>query len=213
MDTENNKIKTSRNKKKIWIKIVSNVLFVFFALIVIYLVINIFFPRKVIKIFKRETFVILTDSMEPVLNVGDMVIIKATDPSKLQKGDIIAFYVDANNDGKMDVVTHYFERIDIINGDEVYRTTSEASRSQLDSWYLQEDNIIGKYKYHIPKIGKVVFYLRSPIGIITILIDFAIIYLIISILEDIKKEFKQGLFKTKELSDGKKISDDEVKII
>jgi signal peptidase len=125
------------------------------------------------------------------INVGDLVIVKEIDFDNLEKGDIISFYVDANEDGEMDVVTHFFDNVETVDGIKLYRTKSAVS-NQLDGWYIDEVDIIGEYVTHIPKIGKLVLYLRSPIGLITLAIDYIVIYLLFSIVDDTKKKAKNN---------------------
>jgi len=120
--------------------------------------------------------------MEPILNVGDIVIIKEIDFNNLEPNDIITFYTDIDLDGNKDeIVTHYFDSVEINDdGDKIYRTR-RVNSDTVDSWKLVENDIIGEYIYKIPKVGKLIMFLRSPIGIFVFAIDIILIYLLIKV--------------------------------
>ena len=152
-------------------------------------------PKKVLKIFKYQHFVVQTSSMSPSLNPGDLIFIKELDLDKLQKNEIITFYVDFNRDGKKNVVTHYFDSIEIIDGVSYFRTKREGTEN-LDSWKIPEEDLIGKYVNHIPKIGRFVLFLQSPFGIGVIIVDLALLFLIIYFTtEDTMKKIEENIEK------------------
>lgn len=126
-----------------------------------------------------KTYVIVTDSMEPVINVRDLVFVnryKSLD--KLNPEDIIAFEVDINNDGNKEVVVHYIDEIRIIDGIRSFKTHPEGETS-ADPWELSDEDIIGEYLFRIPKIGNFIMFIKSPIGLPIIVIDLVVIYYII----------------------------------
>lgn len=124
---------------------------------------------------KYDHFVIRTDSMVPVLNVSDIVIIdNSITPEEIQVGDIVAFRVDITGDTVDDVVVHYIDEVLPFGDELIYKTISEKSGIQ-DSWTIEEEDIVGIYKYRVENFGKLILFLQSWIGRVIIVVDVIII--------------------------------------
>jgi len=145
-------------------------------------------------IAKYNHYVIVTGSMQPKINIGDVVIIDTgKDVNEIFEQDIIAFYVDINDDGTDEVIVHYVYSVTGEGDDKVFRTYSEMD-DDPDEWILSKDDIIGIHVLTIPKIGPFILFAQSTIGRIVLAIDIVVIYLLV--------EF---FFKKKEI--GKDIKD------
>ena len=145
-------------------------------------------------IAKYNHYVIVTGSMEPKINIGDVVIIDTgKDVNEIFEQDIIAFYVDIYDDGTDEVIVHYVYSVTGEGDDKVFRTYSEMD-DDPDEWILSKDDIIGIHVLTIPKIGPFILFAQSTIGRIVLAIDIVVIYLLV--------EF---FFKKKEI--GKDIKD------
>lgn len=127
---------------------------------------------------KYDTYVIQTDSMVPVINVSDIVVIdNSITPDEIKVGNIMAFRVDITGDGKDDIVVHYVNEI-IVDGDKlVYKTVSEKSGIE-DSWTIEEEDIVGVYTFRVEYFGKILLFLQSWIGRVIVVVDFIIISLV-----------------------------------
>lgn len=160
-------------------------------LIFIYLIITLalrFIPALQV----YNTYTIRTDSMEPVLNVGDIIVIENIEPHEIQVGDIVAFYVDVTNDGEDDVIIHYIDEILQHDADTlVYKSKPEVSNLQ-DRWTIEEHDIIGIYKYKVENIGKILLFLNSWTGRIVLLVDIVLVWIIVDLLFDKKKKTAIG---------------------
>lgn len=167
-----------KKKRKIFTVIINVISYILLLILAVYVVMHFIFPRHVIKIFRFQHITVLTDSMEPVINVDDVIIIKNFNPDRLKKGDIITFYVDLNNDGKKEMVTHYFyESVLGDDGKTLYRTISNVSTTP-DGWEIGAEDIVGKFVVCIPGVGKIIRFFRHPIGILALAINIFLIYLI-----------------------------------
>ncbi|HHZ18844.1 MAG TPA: signal peptidase I [Acholeplasmataceae bacterium] len=153
----------------------------------LYVIMYLAFPRYLIKVFQYQHITVVSDSMEPVINVDDMIIIKNYDPERLQPGDIITFYVDINGDGKKEMVTHFFHERTTAAGEIVYRTRSNISNTP-DEWEIGVSDIVGKYVGRVPRIGKLIRFLRHPIGIMALLANILVIMLIVKLLKGKEKK-------------------------
>jgi len=152
-------------------------------------------------IAKYNYYSIVTDSMEPVIMVGDVAIIDSSvEVEELVSGQIIAFYADFNDDGTKEVIVHYLDSASEVDGVMVYRTHPEVSDS-LDPWTLAADDIIGVHVGTIANIGPLLLFFSSTVGKITLVLDIAIIYILIELLSSKKKKEKNLI--TENLEDNK----------
>ena len=104
--------------------------------------------------------------MKPTINPGDMILVKKTDIDKLEKGDIITF----NKDNI--VATHRIEEID---GDSI---TTKGDNNNLEDTPINKSDVIGRFVFSIPKIGYIISFAISPVGLVTMgsIIVFIFIY-------------------------------------
>lgn len=112
---------------------------------------------------------VLSGSMEPELKVGDIVVSKAVDRSKIKAGDVITYKMGANT-----LVTHRVIEIIEMKGSNFYKTKGDANNIE-DSDLVPQDNVVGKLVLRIPKGGYVVDILSSPIGFIVLFIILVIV--------------------------------------
>lgn len=106
---------------------------------------------------------VLSGSMRPMLKPGDMIIVKKIYPKEVEVGDVITFMVDDT------LVTHRV--IDVLEyyGQPAFRTKGDAN-SVEDRRLILSDQLVGLLVFTIPKLGYVLAFIRSPIGILIFLI-------------------------------------------
>lgn len=124
-------------------------------------------PQKTPSIFGIKTYVIVSGSMMPNLNIGDIAIIKEEKTENLKKGDIISF-----RRGKL-VITHRIENVIITDVNREYVTKGDNNNVQ-DNEMVKEKEIEGKLIAKIPYLGKLTLILKNEI----VIIIFFIIYYI-----------------------------------
>ena len=112
-------------------------------------------------------YVVSSGSMEPKLNVFDVLVVQGNDPfDKIQKGDIIVFNRPSGHDR---VIVH---RVAEILDDEprVIRTKGDANPASIPGtdFPITEEEYIGKVAYVIPQIGYITRILTPPINYIII---------------------------------------------
>lgn len=156
-------------------------------ILVFYISISTFLPEKAVKIFGFKPYVVITESMEPYINVNDLIFVKNAKVDELQVDDIITFYADINYDGEEEVVTHYIYSInENAGGDLVFRTRRYYENEDdyvADFWALGEDDILGQYMFKIPKLGAVVQFVKSPFGIFAMVVNVGVIVGIIYLMK------------------------------
>lgn len=122
-------------------------------------------------VFGIKTFTIVSRSMEPTLEINDVVFIKKYDINKLQEGDIIAFVQDE------DIITHRIEKIEINEKKRLFITKGDSNNT-TDLKKINEFQIEGKYIGKIPKIGKIFSLLKNKYVFIIVIVILIICYLL-----------------------------------
>ncbi|NCA67789.1 MAG: signal peptidase I [Clostridia bacterium] len=170
-------------KLKKAIKPLKIMLSIFIMALLLYMALTAFLPKVAERWLPLKHYVIVSDSMDPDIKRGDIVIIKNPSYDKLKTDDIISFYVDANLDGNKEIVTHYIYSVELDNsGERIYRTIN-AKKEAPDSWSLKDADIIGQSVYTLPKIGKFMMFAQSSIGRLTMIFNLLIIIMIVYLLD------------------------------
>lgn len=162
MSKKRNKFLQAINKILKWLSTLILVILVMIGIVLI----GIFISGKVAQ-SKGKTppislYTIISPSMTPNIKVYDVVVVKTTDTSALQVGDVISFY--SNNvyfDGKP--ITHRIVKKYNTEEGISYRTKGDAN-AVVDNDYVYEQNIVGKVIFKIPALGRVQFFLASQGG-------------------------------------------------
>lgn len=158
------------------IKVFYNMLFYGFLTIIITFLILGFLAKKSdsgISIGGYRVYDILTGSMNPTINPGNLVVVKEVLPNEVKKNDIITFRSDITNN----ITTH--RAIDIVNsgGKIEFITKGDANNTQ-DPIPLDGKLLVGKVIFQVPYLGAFLSSLQKNklifIGLIVviILIDF-----------------------------------------
>lgn len=104
-------------------------------------------------VFGCSTLVIKTGSMSGTFEIGDVIIIKNQKEYKI--GDVVTFLPE----GDTIPTTHRIVRMD---GEKFY--TKGDNNNAEDGGYITADQIYGKVKIVIPKLGLFVWWMRDEMG-------------------------------------------------
>lgn len=107
---------------------------------------------------------VLTGSMAPSIESGDMILTYPASIDKIKKGDIVSYEEEKNF-----VVTHRVIAIEKEDGQTVLKTKGDANNTE-DSIVVTEDMLVGKYFLKIPKFGYLVTFSSTPLGVFTLFI-------------------------------------------
>lgn len=129
-------------------------------------------PNETPSVFGIKTFCIISGSMEPEIQVNDVVIIKEVPQNEINKDDIISFVVDG------ETITHRVKNIEKAkSGELLYTTQGDANNIEDETKIIYED-IEGKYIGKIPKVGKIIMALKSKTTLATVIAVLILLYLI-----------------------------------
>jgi len=107
--------------------------------------------------------IVLTDSMYPEIESGDLIICHTEKPENVKEGDVIAFFDPAGNGSS--VVTHRVMEITEVDGEIAYITKGDANNIE-DEKPVPGDNLVGVYKTRIAGMGSVAMFMQSTQGLI-----------------------------------------------
>lgn len=153
---------------------IRNILYgIMYAVLIIIMVYNISLiaqsilkPNKTPSFLGVKTYVIISESMEPNIEIGDIVVVKAEE--NLDIGDVISYRKGQS------VITHRITQINKNeNGEIEYRTQGDNNNVE-DEESIKPSNIEGKVIKIVPKLGKVTLILQNKVIIIFIFIIFYI---------------------------------------
>lgn len=171
-------------EKKNKLKIMGNIFFVIFMIIMgvlIFITAQSKFTGREPTLFNHRIYVVDSGSMSPTINVDSMIIVRETEPSEINKGDIITYYGHNKNSR----VTHRV--MDIKNNGEFFITKGDANEIS-DPMPLEGKHLIGKVVFKIPFIGKVFRFLNTEVGM-GVLIILTVLWIIAPL---IREKFKKS---------------------
>ncbi len=152
----------------LWIKRV--VFFIVFALLIILLFIftalaadRVIAKSNIPSVFGFSPLTVLTGSMEPEIYPGDMVVIHRQ--SDYAVGDTITYVVE----GGKSSVTHKIIRSYVESGT-TYYITQGINNNTEDEFPVAKSQVAGKVVLIIPGLGTFLEWLKTPSGIVLILL-------------------------------------------
>lgn len=150
--------------KKI-VNIISTVVLILLVLLVVF----VFITRavnQVPSIFGYSIFRVSSDSMEPELMVGDVILVKSVKPEAIHQGDIIT-YLGNSGDLKDKMITHKVIREPYEKFGVYYYQTQGVREGSLPDPEITYDQIKGKFIRTLPFIDRMYAFFLSPVGLIS----------------------------------------------
>lgn len=106
--------------------------------------------------------IVLTDSMYPEIESGDLIICNTARAEEIAEGDVISFYDPMGNGTS--VVTHRVLEIVKEDGKISFRTKGDNNNTE-DQTLVPGDSLIGIYQIRIPKVGHVAMFMQTTTGL------------------------------------------------
>lgn len=190
-------------------KIISSAIFVILIMLIILIVgyiirIKYLASNNRLGEVKINFYTILTQSMYPTIEAGDIIITYKNDDNMYNTGDIITFSSTGYSDDI--TITHRVTEIYNVNGEYSYRTKGDNNNSE-DMNIVNSEKVIGRVIFRIPKAGYIQQFLVTKTGWIVVVVLPClgiIIYDIIKIFVLIfKKKSNKKLVQTKDVLESK----------
>ena len=159
--------------KKIW-SVVSTVLVILVVLCAVVLMGS--------RLLGYRVFNVISGSMTPVYNVGDLIYVKEVPLQSIEVGDDITFILNED----LVVATHRVIRVDAENQ---HFYTKGVANDVADADPVHHNNVIGVPQFRIPLLGYVSDFVQNPPGTY-IAIGIGVLLILLVFLPDIldKKE-------------------------
>lgn len=167
MKENTNKIKSgNKNEKKSKFKRIMNII----EYIVIFLVIFVNTmliikstndPNKTPDLFGKKAFIIVSGSMIPTIQIGDIVFVDANE--QVETGDIIAFRRNTS------VIVHRVIKSIDLEGNAMFQTKGDNNNA-ADLELVTTDKVEGVYQFKIPYIGKLLMFLYNNLAIVIVIV-------------------------------------------
>ncbi len=124
-------------------------------------------PNETPAFLGYKMYVIISGSMQPELEVGDIVVVKKINPNDLKKDDVISFRKGQT------IITHRI--VEVKNAEEKLQFLTKGDNNNTNDKDLVSDKEIeGIVVNKIQKIGKIVLKLRDKTLIIVIILIYYI---------------------------------------
>ena len=163
-----NSIEKRRKKQKKIIKIV-DILLVILIYNIILVMLSCMNKIETVNLFGYEAYIITTDSMSPSIRAGDVIITKKVEKEKIQKGDIITFYING------EINTHRITNIEEKDS-ETYYTTKGDNNNIEDSQKIKFSEIIGKHIITLPYLGTFIRIMENKVVFLIVILIILILY-------------------------------------
>lgn len=111
-----------------------------------------------------ESYVVLSKSMQPALDPGDVVVVQSEPASAIEEGDVVTYRTtDPAGDAGRNRLTHrVIEKHQTASG-VVYRTKGDAN-DRADPALVSHDQVVGEVWFNVPYVGHLVLFAQRPLG-------------------------------------------------
>lgn len=131
------------------LKLINNIVYVILFLIVASVLFVVILQRasnNAIALGGVRVFNIISESMVPKYNIGDVLVVKSIEPQNIKVGDDIA-YIGQESTFNQKIVTHQVIKIDYENGEYIFHTKGIANI--LEDPLVHQNQVFGKVVYKI----------------------------------------------------------------
>ncbi len=174
-------------------RVISNIVFYVLLAIIVLLIVYV----MVVTVYKKQDklgdipinfYTILTTSMVPKIQAGDIVITYKDKNDLYNEGDIITF-ISEGNMTKGVTITHRITKKEVINGNYYYYTKGDANNT-ADTSPVSSSNVIGKVVLKIPKAGYIQQFMVSKFGWLVVVVLPCLAIIIYDVVKIFEKTFK-----------------------
>ncbi len=109
---------------------------------------------------EHPVLVVISGSMVPTLNVGDLIVIKGEPAEEIEVGTIIVFHSPRDYDT---LVVHRVVEKQNSDGRIYFKTKGDFNR-YVDDWTVSAEKVVGSFSARVPYIGIIIMKLREPAG-------------------------------------------------
>jgi len=140
-------------------------------------------------LFGYRFYNVLSPSMRPVFDAGDMIFIELCEPEEVKEGDIITFLPNVYFDVYL---THRVIEVEPATEKLPIYFITQGDANDAEDAPVSSEALVGKYLFRIPKAGTVIAFIRENLIVMGVLIvaSFALLIVLRSYFST-KKEMKE----------------------
>ena len=128
------------------------------------LIIKSFTSEEVPSVAGKLPLIVLTDSMYPVIQSGDLIICSTAQPEEIEAGDVIAFFDPAGNGTT--IVTHRVLEVTELDGQTAWRTKGDNNNTE-DRLLVTGEKLVAVYEgTRLAGFGNVALFMQTTPGLI-----------------------------------------------
>ena len=128
------------------------------------LIIKSFTSEEVPSVAGKLPLIVLTDSMYPVIQSGDLIICHTAQPEEIEAGDVIAFFDPAGNGTT--IVTHRVLEVTELDGQTAWRTRGDNNNTE-DRLLVTGEKLVAVYEgTRLAGFGNVALFMQTTPGLI-----------------------------------------------
>ena len=128
------------------------------------LIIKSFTSDEVPSVAGKLPLIVLTDSMYPVIQSGDLIICSTAQPEEIEAGDVIAFFDPAGNGTT--IVTHRVLEVTELDGRTAWRTKGDNNNTE-DRLLVTGEKLVAVYEgTRLAGFGIVALFMQTTPGLI-----------------------------------------------
>ena len=128
------------------------------------LIIKSFTSEEVPSVAGKLPLIVLTDSMYPVIESGDLIICSTAQPEEIETGDVIAFFDPAGNGTT--IVTHRVLEVTELDGRTAWRTKGDNNNTE-DRLLVTGEKLVAVYEgTRLAGFGNVALFMQTTPGLI-----------------------------------------------
>ena len=121
------------------------------------------------KAFGYYVFNVASDSMTPVLEVGDVILVKVCDPADIHKGDIITYHAVSGQMAGKDITHKVVEEPQTDTGGTVRITTKGIKPGAITDPIVTGEQVLGKYVMTLKAMSFIYSIFRKWYGLLIFL--------------------------------------------
>ena len=103
---------------------------------------------------------VFSGSMEPQLKVGGVVVTRPVEAASIKVGGIITFHSPLNEK----LISHRV--IAVEDSSPVHFHTKGDANEDIDPFIVPAQNVVGNVCFHVPYLGYVTQFVKSPLGLL-----------------------------------------------
>ena len=128
------------------------------------LIIKSFTSEEVPSVAGKLPLIVLTDSMYPVIQSGDLIICSTAQPEEIETGDVIAFFDPAGNGTT--IVTHRVLEVTELDGQTAWRTKGDNNNTE-DRLLVTGEKLVAVYEgTRLAGFGNVALFMQTTPGLV-----------------------------------------------